>query len=55
MLDFSKYYEQLAIFRTTTDGQLWQQFQLNVTDIPALLVILPNRTTERINIKWSIK
>jgi hypothetical protein len=55
MLDFSKYYEQLAIFRTTTDGRLWHQFQLNMTDIPALLVIHPNRTTERINIKQNIK
>jgi len=51
MLDFSKYYEQLAIFRATTDGKLWQQFQINITDIPALFVILPNRTAEQIHTK----
>lgn len=48
MLDFSKYYEQIAIFRTTTDGRLWRNFHLNLTDVPALFVILRNRTAERI-------
>ncbi|CAM2697009.1 unnamed protein product [Rotaria socialis] len=51
MLDFSKYYEQLAIFRTTTDKKLWYRFQINITDIPALFAILPNRTIEKINTK----
>lgn len=51
MLDFSKYYEQLAIFRATTDGTFWQLFQINATDIPALFVVFPNRTTEQIDIK----
>jgi hypothetical protein len=54
MLDFSKYYQQIAIFRTTTDGKLWRKFHINITDVPALFVILPNRTAERINIKQNI-
>jgi len=55
MLDFSKYYEQLAIFRATTDGRLWHKFHINMTDIPALFVILPNRTSEQINTKQNTK
>jgi hypothetical protein len=55
MLDFSKYGEQLAIYRTTTDGRLWLKLQINVTDVPALFVILRNRTAERINIKQKIR
>ncbi|CAF1198762.1 unnamed protein product [Adineta steineri] len=51
MLDFSKYHEQLTIFRTTIDGKLWHRFQLNITELPALLIVHPNRTTERINTK----
>ncbi|CAF0990847.1 unnamed protein product [Rotaria sordida] len=51
MLDFSKYYEQLAIFRMTTDRKLWYKFQINMTDIPALFAIFPNRTVEQINTK----
>jgi len=54
MLDFSKYYKQIAIFRTTTDGKLWRKFHMNRTDVPALFVILRNRTVERINIKQNI-
>jgi hypothetical protein len=49
MLDFSKYYEQLTIFRATIDGRLWHKFHINMTDIPALFIIHPNRTTEQIN------
>ncbi len=55
MLDFSKYYEQLAIFRATTDGKLWHKFQINMTDIPSLFVILSNRTAERIDTKQNAK
>jgi hypothetical protein len=55
MLDFSKYYEQLAIFRATTDGRLWHKFHINMTDIPALFVILSNRTSEQINTKQNTK
>jgi hypothetical protein len=51
MLDFSKYYEQLAIFRATTDGELWNKFNINITDVPALFVIFPNRTAQQINTK----
>ena len=51
MLDFSKYYEQLAMFRATTDGKLWEKFQINITDTPALFVIFPNRTAEQIDTK----
>jgi len=54
MLDFSKYHKQIAIFRTTTDGKLWRKFHINVTDIPALFVILRNRTVERIHIKQNV-
>ncbi|CAF4990604.1 unnamed protein product, partial [Rotaria sp. Silwood1] len=50
MLDFSKYRDQIAIFRTTTDGKLWRKFNITMTDVPALFVILRNRTFERINI-----
>lgn len=55
MLDFSKYYEQLAIFRATTDGKLWENFQINITDIPALFVIHSNRIAEQINTKQNTK
>ena len=55
MLDFSKYYEQLAIFRATTDGKLWQQFQINMTDLPALFIIHPNRTGEQMYTELSTK
>ena len=55
MLDFSKYYEQLAIFRTTPEGTLWQIFRLNVTDIPALFIIYPNRTIEQMDTKQETK
>ena len=55
MLDFSKYCEQLAIFRATVDGRLWRQFNINITDIPALFVIHPNRTAEQINTKQITK
>ncbi|CAF0852105.1 unnamed protein product [Rotaria sordida] len=51
MLDFSKYRDQLAIFRTTTDGKLWRKFNVSITDVPALFVILRNRTAQRINIE----
>ncbi|CAF1093850.1 unnamed protein product [Adineta steineri] len=54
MLDFSKYHEQLSIFRTTTDGILWRKFHLNLTDVPALFVILHNRTAERIYAQQNI-
>ncbi|CAF3442728.1 unnamed protein product [Rotaria sp. Silwood1] len=50
MLDFSKYRDQIAIFRTTTDGKLWRKFNITMKDVPALFVILRNRTFERINI-----
>lgn len=55
MLDFSKYYEQLAIFRATTDGTFWQIFQINATDTPALFVVFPNRTIEQIDTKPQTK
>lgn len=51
MLDFSKYYEQLAIFRTTIDKKLWYKFQVNRSDIPALFAILRNGTVKSINTK----
>jgi hypothetical protein len=54
MLDFSKYYEQLAVFRTTTDGRLWHRFNINITDIPALFVIFRNQTTEQIHTKQNM-
>lgn len=49
MLDFSKYLNEIAIFRTTTDGKLWRTLHLNLTDVPALFVILRNRTIVRLN------
>ena len=55
MLDFSKYHEQLAIFRASTDGKLWGQLQLNLTDIPAVFIIHSNGTTERMNTKQNTK
>ena len=55
MLDFSNYHKQLAIFRTTTDGRLWRKFHINLTDVPALFVILRNRTAERIQTKQNIR
>ncbi|CAF2495206.1 unnamed protein product [Rotaria sp. Silwood2] len=55
MLDFSKYYEQLAIFRMTTDRKLWYKFQINMTDIPALFAIFPNNTVEQIDTKQNTK
>jgi hypothetical protein len=55
MLDFSKYYKQLAIFRATTDGKFWHEFQIDIADIPALFVIHPDRTVERINIKQNTR
>ncbi|CAF2870317.1 unnamed protein product [Rotaria sp. Silwood2] len=51
MLDFSKYRDQIAIFRTTTDGKLWRKFNISMTDVPALFVIHRNRTAERINVE----
>ncbi|CAF3331192.1 unnamed protein product [Rotaria sp. Silwood1] len=48
MLDFSKYYEQLAIFRMTTDKKLSYKFQINRTDVPVLFAVLPNSTVEQI-------
>ncbi|CAF1622204.1 unnamed protein product [Adineta ricciae] len=54
MLDFSKYHEQLSIFRASTDSKLWSQLQLNFTDIPAVFIIHSNGTTERMNTKQNI-
>jgi hypothetical protein len=54
MLDFSKYRNQMAIFRTTTDGKLWRRFHLNITDVPALFVILRNRTAQRLDTRSNI-
>jgi len=54
MLDFSKYQKQIAIFRTTTDGKLWRKFHLNTTDVPALFIILRNRTAKRIHTAQNI-
>jgi hypothetical protein len=54
MLDFSEYRQQLGIFRTTTDGKFWRKFHINITDVPALFVILRNRNVERIPIKQNI-
>ncbi len=54
MLDFSQYHDQIAIFRTTTDGRLWLKFHINLTDVPALFLILGNRTAERLDIKRNI-
>jgi hypothetical protein len=51
MLDFSKYQNQIAVFRTTTDGKFWRRFHLNITDVPALFVILRNRTAQRLDRK----
>lgn len=48
MLDFFKYQDQIAILRTTTDGKLWRQFKVSVTDLPALFVIFSNGTNERL-------
>lgn len=53
MLDFSKYREHLAIFRTTTEGTLWRTFDIPATDIPALFAVFRNGTTERINFEKS--
>ena len=55
MLDFSKYYEQLAIFRKTTDNSLWDKLQFNITDTPILFAILPNRIVERIDTQQNTK
>ena len=55
MLDYSKYHDQLALFRTTTDGKLWRQFHLNITDVPALFVVLRNGTAQRILIKRNMR
>ena len=55
MLDYSKYHDQLALFRTTTDGKLWRQFHLNIMDVPALFVVLRNRTAQRIHIKGNTR
>lgn len=54
MLDFSKYQNQTAVFRTTTDGKLWRRFHINITDVPALFVILRNRTAIRLDTKANI-
>src|SRR5271168_3999737 len=54
MLDFSKYQNQIAIFRTTTDGKLWRRFHLNITDVPALFVTLRNRTAQRLDTRPNI-
>lgn len=51
MLDFSKYRDQITIFRTTTDGRLWRKLHINNTDIPSLFVILKNRTAQRIPVQ----
>lgn len=51
MLDFSKYSNDLSIFRTTTDGRLWKKFNVNSTELPALFVLLRNRTVQRIPIE----
>lgn len=44
----------MAIFRTTTDGKLWRRFHLNITDVPALFVILRNRTAQRLDTRSNI-
>jgi len=51
MLDFSKYHSEISIFRTTTDGQFWRKLPINRTDVPALFVILRNRTAQRLDLK----
>lgn len=51
MLDFSKYHSEISIFRTTTDGQFSRKFHVNRTDVPALFVILRNRTAQRLDLK----
>ena len=51
MLDFSKYQKEISIFRTTTDGKFWRRFRLNTNDVPALFVILRNRTAQRLDTK----
>jgi hypothetical protein len=33
---------------------LWRKFHINLTDVPALFIILRNRTAERINTKQNI-
>ena len=53
MLDFSQYHQQLAIFRTTTDGKLRRHFPLTVEDVPALFVIFRNQTVQRIHTERS--
>ena len=54
MLDFSKYYEQLAIFRTGTNSTLWRQFSMNITDVPVLFTVFRNRTIEQIKVPQNI-
>lgn len=49
MLDFSDYRDEIAIFRTTTDGKFWRKFHLNLTDVPALFFLHRNRTIERLD------
>ena len=55
MLDYSKYDDQLVIFRTTTDGKLWRQFHVNITDVPTLFAIQRNGTAQRIYVKGNAR
>lgn len=50
MLDFSRYYEQLVIFRTTPNATLWTRLQMNITDLPAVFAIFSNQTVERLEL-----
>ena len=54
MLDFSKYYEQLAIFRTAANSTLWHEYRMNITDVPVLFTVYRNRTIEQIKVPQNI-
>ncbi|CAF0981773.1 unnamed protein product, partial [Didymodactylos carnosus] len=49
MLDFSKYHDQLAIYRTTNVEKVWEIFQLSMEDIPSLYIVYRNSTIERLD------
>lgn len=49
MLDFSKYHQELAIFRTESNATLWQQLGMTIAEKPTLFAVFPNRTVDKID------
>lgn len=53
MLDFSKFHQELIIYRTESNATVWKQLGMTITEKPVVFAVFPNRTVEKIDVTSS--